>query len=173
MNILEIIAESDILVPNEVTIADKVLWLNALNQDFFNVVKIPKVIQFGCVAGQIDFTLPPDVRQKNIDLLLIGPSQYRSLDHEDVTPYQNSFSYDDTTKTISIYPAPYADLRGFCATIGSLQQRSYLRLLMYLQTHQKNITGRISRRWLRISPTVRTTALKQQIMRRSIKLRGM
>ncbi|MGG4216318.1 hypothetical protein [Paenibacillus sp. FSL L8-0638] len=113
MNILEIIAESDILVPNEVTIADKVLWLSALNQDFFNVVKIPKVIQFGCVAGQIDFTLPPDVRQKNIDLLLIGPSQYRSLDHEDVTPYQNSFSYDDTTKTISIYPAPYADLRGF------------------------------------------------------------
>jgi hypothetical protein len=113
MNISEIINEADMLVPNEVPVADKVVWLNALNQDFFNVVKIPKVAQFDCVAGETDYTLPADVRQKNIDLVLIGPSKYRSLDREDVTPYQNAFAYDDTTKTISLYPAPYADLRGF------------------------------------------------------------
>ncbi|CAM4407981.1 hypothetical protein PAXY110619_12310 [Paenibacillus xylanexedens] len=113
MNLSDIISEANMLVPNDVPVADKVIWLNAINQDFFNVVKIPKVAQFDCVAGQTDYPLPADVRQKNIDMVLIGPSQYRSMDREDITPYQNAFAYDDTTKTISIYPAPYADLRGF------------------------------------------------------------
>lgn len=101
------------LVPNDVPVADKVIWLNSINQDFFNVVKIPKIAQFDCAAGQNDYPLPVDVRQKNIDMVLIGPSQYRSMDRENLTPYQNAFAYDDTTKTISLYPAPYTDLRGF------------------------------------------------------------
>ncbi|OMF00294.1 hypothetical protein BK124_11605 [Paenibacillus amylolyticus] len=113
MNLNQIISEADMLVPNEVDLADKVLWLNALNQDFFNVVKIPKIAHFDCVAGQTDYVLPSEISQKNIDKLLVGPSQYRSLDREDVTPYQNAFAYDDSTRTLSLFPAPYDAFKGF------------------------------------------------------------
>lgn len=113
MNIDQIISEADLLVPNDVPVADKVIWLNMFNQDFFNVVKIPKVTQFDCVAGQANYTLAADVRQKNIDLVLVGPSQYQSLQRENVTPFQNAYSYDDTTKSLSLHPAPYDALRGF------------------------------------------------------------
>ncbi|MEN1985874.1 phage adaptor protein [Paenibacillus hubeiensis] len=113
MNINEIISEADMLVPNEVPIGDKVIWLNALNQDFFNVVKIPKIAKFDCVTGQGDYVLPADVRQKNIDLMMIGMFPYKSLDRDDVTPAQNAYSFDDVTKTLSLFPAPYSNLKGF------------------------------------------------------------
>lgn len=113
MNINDIISEADMLVPNDVPVADKVIWLNALNQDFFNVVKIPKIVKFDCIAGQEEYTLPADVRQKNIDLVMIGMFPYRSLDRDDITPAQNAYAFDDTTKKLSLFPAPYGNLKGF------------------------------------------------------------
>lgn len=113
MNINEIISEADMLVPNEVPVADKVIWLNALNQDFFNVVKIPKIARFACVAAQTDYVLPSDVRSKNIDLVLIGMFPYKSLDRDAVMPAQNAYSFADDSKTLSLYPAPYTNLQGF------------------------------------------------------------
>lgn len=113
MKLSEIIAQADLLVPNEVPTADKVLQLNSINQDFFNVVKIPKITQFACIAAQIDYVLPADVRQKNIDKVLVGMYQYQSLDRDDVTPAQNAYSFDDQTHTLSLFPAPYTDLQGF------------------------------------------------------------
>ncbi|MDK8193775.1 hypothetical protein QP794_27205 [Paenibacillus sp. UMB7766-LJ446] len=113
MRLSEVISEADMLVPNDVPVADKVIWLNSLNQDFFNVVKIPKIAKFDCIAGQVDYILPQDARQKNIDLVMIGMFPYKSLDRDDVTPAQNAYAFDDATNTISLYPAPYADLRGF------------------------------------------------------------
>lgn len=79
MNISEIIREADILVPNEVPTPDKVIWLNAINQDFFNVVKIPKIAWFTCTPTQGDYVMPQEVRQKNIDKIIIGMFQYLSL----------------------------------------------------------------------------------------------
>ncbi|PJN53664.1 hypothetical protein PAEVO_03850 [Paenibacillus sp. GM2FR] len=113
MNIGEIVAQADLLVPNEVAISDKVLHLNAINQDFFNVVKVPKIARFDCVAAQNEYVLPTDVRQKNIDKVLTGLYQYQSLDREDVTPTQNAYTFDDQSHTLSLFPAPYTDLQGF------------------------------------------------------------
>lgn len=113
MKISEILSQADLLVPNEVTTLDKLLQLTAINQDFFNVVKIPKIARFSCVPAQTDYTLTADVRQKNIDKLLVGMYQYQSLDRDDVTPAQNAYSFDDQTHTLSLYPAPYTDLQGF------------------------------------------------------------
>ncbi|KQY87080.1 hypothetical protein ASD24_26760 [Paenibacillus sp. Root52] len=113
MNINDIISEANMLVPNDVPVADKVIWLNALNQDFFNVVKIPKITKFECSSGREDYTLPADVRQKNIDLVMIGMFPYMSLDRDEVTPAQNAYAFDDTTKTLSLFPAPYSNLKGF------------------------------------------------------------
>ncbi|SDW30490.1 hypothetical protein [Paenibacillus sp. PDC88] len=113
MNINEIISEADLLVPNEMAVADKIIWLNALNQDFFNVVKIPKITRFECISGQSDYALPADVRQKNIDLVMIGMFPYMSLDRGEVAPAQNAYTFDDTTRTLSLFPAPYDSLTGF------------------------------------------------------------
>ncbi|MGG3282737.1 hypothetical protein [Paenibacillus solani] len=113
MNIAEIITQADILVPNEVMSADKVIHLNAINQDFFNVVKIPKISWFICSPDQVEYDLPQDVRQKNIDKVIIGMFQYLSLNSDDVTPTQNVYSFDDQSHTLSLFPAPYTDLQGF------------------------------------------------------------
>lgn len=112
MNIEDIIKEADILVPNEVPTADKIVWLNAINQDFFNVVKIPKITKFNCTDIKQDYILPNDVRSKNIDLVMVGMFRYQSLDRDAVTPAQNAYSFDDVSHTLSIYPAPYSDLQG-------------------------------------------------------------
>ncbi|BFH70593.1 hypothetical protein J27TS7_58780 [Paenibacillus dendritiformis] len=113
MNLREIITEADILVPNEVPTADKVIWLNALNHDFFNVVKIPKMAWFDSVAGQNVYSLPADVRMKNTDMCMVGMIQYRSIQTEDVAPLQNSYMIDDETHTLVLTPAPYqSDMQG-------------------------------------------------------------
>lgn len=112
MLISEIIAEADVLVPNRVALADKITQLNALNHDFFNVVKIPKIVMFDCVAAQSDYVLDIDVRSKNIDRCMVGMSQHRSLDHDDVNPTQNMYTFDDMSHTLSVYPAPYTNLKG-------------------------------------------------------------
>lgn len=113
MNIQEIMNEADILVPNEVPAADKVIWLNAINQDFFNVVKIPKMAWFDSVAGQNVYVLPTDVRMKNTDMCMVGMIQYRSIQNVNVTPLQNSYMLDDETHTLVLTPAPYqSDMQG-------------------------------------------------------------
>lgn len=102
----QIISEAYTLVPNEVPTTEKIIWLNAINQDFFNAVKIPKLYRFtSSTTGA--YAAPVDMRQKNIDYVQIGVLKYRNLDEDDVGPLQNAFSFDDTTKTLTLSPAPY------------------------------------------------------------------
>lgn len=106
MLLSEIINEADILVPNSYSSADKVSWLNAINQDFFSVVKIPKAVSFTVTANQGVYTIANDARSKNIDKVQVGVQKYRSLLSEDVQPGQNYWTLDDTTGKITLYPAP-------------------------------------------------------------------
>lgn len=107
MNISEIIAEADLLVPNIVPIGDKVSQLNAINNDFFNVVKIPKLARFTGMVGQIEYILAPDVRQKNIDLVELGLLKYMDLQTDNVNPTQITYSFDDETSKLNLSPSPY------------------------------------------------------------------
>ncbi|MFW5438119.1 hypothetical protein [Paenibacillus apiarius] len=107
MDLQQIVNEADILVPNEVPIADKVMWLNAVNGDFFNVVKIPKVAWFDSVAGLNVYTLAVDIRQKNIDMVMVGIIQYRSIQKDAVSPLQNAYTFDEESNTLVLTPAPY------------------------------------------------------------------
>lgn len=107
LTIQQIISEADLLVPNTVSTADKVAQLNAINGDFFNVVKIPRIARFSGMIGQPDYTLPADVREKNIDLVECGLLKYRDLMSEDVNPTQNNWSFDDNSKKLTLSPAPY------------------------------------------------------------------
>ncbi|MNC48196.1 hypothetical protein D3C75_972960 [compost metagenome] len=69
--------------------------------------------RFSAVAGQGDYSLGADVRQKNIDLVMVGMFRYRDLQLADVTPFQNAYSFDDGTHILTLWPAPYAALEGF------------------------------------------------------------
>lgn len=107
LTIQQIIDEADAIVPNEIALAMKVSWLNNPNSDFFNVVKIPKIARFNTVKDQATYTLPSDVRGKNIDLVNVGLLTHQDLDTDSVKPLQNFFTYDDSTKTLTLNPVPY------------------------------------------------------------------
>lgn len=106
MNLQEILNEADVMVPNPYGVPDKVAWLNAINQEFFNVVKIPLLHVMASTASS-EYTLPNTVRAKNINLVQVGMTNYRSILDEDVRPGQNSWSFDDTTFKLTLTPAPY------------------------------------------------------------------
>lgn len=108
MIISSIIDEADLLVPNEVPLADKIVALNALNQDFFNVVKIPRVLSLAPVKDQATYTISTEVRLKNIDLLMVGIIKYHELIPGISNPLQNTYTFDDSTYTLTLRPAPYS-----------------------------------------------------------------
>ena len=106
MNIKDIIDQADILVPNEIGSADKVVWLNAINTDFFNTVKIPKFTTFLATADT-EYDLPADVRQKNIDYVQVGMLRYLDQDKGMSAPLQNGYQFNDVDRKLSLSPAPY------------------------------------------------------------------
>lgn len=102
----EIIDEADVLVPNGYLDADKLIWLNAINQEFFDVVKIPYSEQFLSSAGLLYYTLLGNIKEKDIDKVMVGHLKYRSLRYEDVQPGQNWFTFDNTLKVLTLSAAP-------------------------------------------------------------------
>lgn len=109
MNIQSIIDEANLLVPNEVPVADKIVALNALNNDFFNVVKIPRVLSLTPVLNQAAYTISTEVRQKNIDLVMVGIIKYKELVPSITNPLQNTYTFNDSTHTLTLRPAPYSN----------------------------------------------------------------
>lgn len=109
LTLQEIIEESELLVPNNtIDTAMNVLWLNHINRDFFNVVKIPEVEEFSSVKDQSAYVLNTNIREKNIDLVMIGITRYREVS-EETRPLQNWYSFNDVSHTLTVYPAPYTD----------------------------------------------------------------
>lgn len=106
LTLQQIIDEAYTLVPNEVDTADQVVWLNSINQEFFNVVKIPKIFRFTTTTSG-EYTTSTDVREKNIDYVQIGLLRYISLDEDNVAPLQNVYSYEDATNKLTLSPVPY------------------------------------------------------------------
>ncbi len=111
MDIKTIINEADIRVPNSFSGADKVDWLNEINNQFFDVVKIPKIEPFTGVNGTAEYTLATGVRSKNIDYVLLGTSQYDSFD--DMKPGRNFWTFDDGTHKIKLSSVPIASGQGY------------------------------------------------------------
>lgn len=109
VNINVIIAEADLLVPNDVPVVNKVVALNSLNHDFFNVVKIPQMTYFVATKNEPKYILLSEIRLKNIKLVHVGVVKYHELNAETPNPLQNTFAFDDRFQTLALYPAPYQD----------------------------------------------------------------
>lgn len=71
------------------------------------MVKIPRVAPFTPVKDQATYSLPSEVRLKNIDLVMCGVVKYKELTPNVSNPIQNTFTYDDSTYVLTLRPAPY------------------------------------------------------------------
>ncbi|OMC79597.1 hypothetical protein BK125_04775 [Paenibacillus odorifer] len=114
MQISEIISEADLLVPNQLTTAEKVMFLNNIEHDFFNVVKIPLILYFSTSKDQSTYVINNIVRAKNIDIVHVGVIKYKELLPNTPNPLQNTYVFDDYSSSIVLNPAPYQEgLKGF------------------------------------------------------------
>lgn len=114
MQISEIIAEADVRMPNSFSSAQKVSWLNEVNQEFFDVVKIPSFASFTIPASGATgtYTVPNDVRAKNIYKMFVGSRIYSSIQYEDVTPGRNYWTLDEVQSAITIVPDGFPNEKG-------------------------------------------------------------
>lgn len=107
LTLQQIITDADVLVPNGYDDnIQKVVWLNAVNGEFFDVVKIPKSATFSTVSGTKDYTLTGKIKEKDIDKVMAGHLKYRSLNYEDVQPGQNYFTFDEASNLLTLSSPP-------------------------------------------------------------------
>lgn len=101
LTLTNIIHEADIRMPSTFDDAQKVSWLNEVNAEFFDVVKIPKIAMF-VSDGTGTYTLATDVRHKNIDNVQIGTQMYMSAFYETRLPGRNYWIFDDNTHVLNV-----------------------------------------------------------------------
>jgi hypothetical protein len=107
LTLQQIIDEALSMIQNEYGTATQVSWLNNINQDFFNVVKIPQSVFFTSVSGQKTYTLSgTELREKNMDKVILGRLKYDSLNYQDVQPGHNWFTFNDSSKVLTLSSAP-------------------------------------------------------------------
>lgn len=107
LTIQQIINESDTHLPNVFETAQKVMWLNEVNNEFFESVKIPRTLFFDVWEG--DDTYVVDVKPKNIDKVVVGATEHLPFNYNDVRAGRCYWSYEDATKTMRLNPEPTAD----------------------------------------------------------------
>lgn len=108
MNLQNIIDEADIRVPNAFSVDQKVDWLNEVNYEFFDIVKIPKATTITIVAATASYAVPTDLREKNVRKVVVGSNFYRSMVYEDITAAFNYFTINEGTNQITFVPTPTA-----------------------------------------------------------------
>lgn len=98
--------EVDTLVPNPFNDAQKVGWLNEINKEFFEFVKIPIIHQFVTTSGQTDYILSSGVKSNNIDRVQVNHVFYHSMQYQEVIPGHNFWIFNDETMTLVLNPKP-------------------------------------------------------------------
>ena len=106
MDIQTIIAEADVRVPNVFSSAQKVDWLNEVNYEFFDIVKIPKTYRVLTDGTMDTFPIPSDLREKNVRKIVFGTSYYRSMLFEDIPAATNYYTVDETLHQLTLSPKP-------------------------------------------------------------------
>lgn len=122
MNLQLIIDEADTRIPNAFATDQKVDWLNEINNEFFDIVKIPKTFSFTTTASPT-VTVGTDLREKNIKKVVVGSNYYRSMAYEDITAAFNYYTVDDTTGIVTLVPQPATGSKFVCVydKIGTTQ----------------------------------------------------
>lgn len=109
LTLTQIIEEVDALVPNSFDVDKKILWLNELNKEFFEVVQIPLIHQFASVAGKKVYSIDPKIRSNKVDAVRVAQTFYQSMQYEDVGPGHNFWVIDDETQELILEPVTPID----------------------------------------------------------------
>lgn len=113
LTLQQIMDQADALMENPFTTTKKVDWLNQINQEFFEIVKVPLATTLALIAAQTDYVMTSAVRARNIRSVMNGFTSYMSVQYGDgATAGRNTWSYNDTTNTLSLSPAPAASGSG-------------------------------------------------------------
>ena len=104
-----IIEETDTLVPNPFDAERKIGWLNAINKEFFEFVKIPTVHVFFTEVGRAVYPIPADIKARNVDQLKVGGAFYVGEQYEDVNPGHNQWFLDEVAGILQLIPPPYVN----------------------------------------------------------------
>lgn len=110
LTLQQIIQEADVRVPNPFDNAQKISWLNEINLEFFEIVRIPKVYRFMIVCGTETYTLPSVIRSHAIETVRNQTVLYESLQYEKVQPGRNYWIVDDDTHTLTLFPKPSVEV---------------------------------------------------------------
>lgn len=106
----EIIADADVRVPNPFGVDQKIAWLNEINNEFFEIVKIPATASFVTVSGQDSYPLSGNIRTRNIFDVVVGTERFRSLLFDNIIrPGMNYYDFNEQTGTLTLMPAPSRD----------------------------------------------------------------
>ena len=108
MTLQGIIDEADVRVPNAISAAQKIDWLNEVNNEFFDIVKIPKTSTVILSGATTMYSIPDDVREKNIKKVVVGSNYYRSMVYEEITAAMNYYLIWETSHQIELNPKPPA-----------------------------------------------------------------
>lgn len=107
LTIAQIIADADSRVPNSVTPAFKVSWLNYINQEFFEAVRIPLAETKNSTVGMHGYTFTGTVRERNITHVRVGAQRYESLSYNpEAAVGRNNYTFSEVTKVLTLSPAP-------------------------------------------------------------------
>jgi hypothetical protein len=108
MNLQTIIDEADVRIPNAFSSDQKVDWLNEVNYEFFDIIKIPKTASITLDGITNQFSVPVDLREKNVRKVVVGSNYYRSMIYDDITAAFNYYTIDEATNKIVFTPKPPA-----------------------------------------------------------------
>lgn len=112
LTLAQIIAEANVRVPNGFDDAQKIVYLNEINAEFFELVKIPLTATF-TTTGTGSYTLTPtDIRSKNIDKVLVGTRYHASMLYGDLLPGRTTWEFNETTRRLTITPDPINGEKG-------------------------------------------------------------
>lgn len=109
LSLQEIFTEADTLMPNEYVNLDKVRWMNMLNNEFFDIVKIPITSTFTSISGTNTYVLAGasgTIKEKTMDKVIVGNLKYRNLNYEDVQPMENWFTFNEVDNILTLSSAP-------------------------------------------------------------------
>lgn len=105
----QIIADADGRVPNGVSLADKVSWLNYINQEFHEAVRIPATETKVASPSANTYAFTGAIRERNITHVRVGAQRYESLNYNpEAAAGRNNFVFDDATGVLTLSPGPGA-----------------------------------------------------------------
>ncbi|MDC6267714.1 phage adaptor protein [Lysinibacillus fusiformis] len=106
LTLQQIIKEADVRVPNPFDAAQKISWLNEINVEFFEIVRIPKVFRFMVNGGTDTYALPASIRSHAVESVRNQAVMYESIQYEKVQPGRNYWNLDDDTHQLTLFPRP-------------------------------------------------------------------